>query len=69
MPVEGLAEALGFHSNAVPRLVFLGGLPGAVGGFGLMWWISVIAYPHNVAWADRSTVGPPTFRLRSSAWC
>jgi hypothetical protein len=49
MPVEGLAEAIGFHSNAVPRLVFLGGLLGAAGGFGLMWWISVIAYPHNVA--------------------
>jgi hypothetical protein len=25
------------------------GLCGAAGGFGLLWWISVIAYPHNVA--------------------
>src|SRR4051794_23788118 len=49
MPIEGLAEAIGFHSNAVPRLVFLGGLLGAAGGFGLMYWITVIAYPHNVA--------------------
>ena len=48
MPVEGLAEAIGFRSNAVPRLVFTAGLSGAIGGFGLMYWISVIAYPHNV---------------------
>ncbi len=49
MPVEGLAEAIGFQSEAVPRLVFAGGLAGAAGGFGLMWWITVIAFPHIVA--------------------
>jgi hypothetical protein len=49
MPVEGLAEAIGFHSNWVQRLVFLGGLCGAIGGFMLCWWITVVAYPHNVA--------------------
>jgi hypothetical protein len=49
MPVEGLAEAIGFRSNAVPRLVFCAGVAGAAGGFGLMWWITVIAYPLIVA--------------------
>ena len=49
MPVEGLAEAVGFRSNAVPRWVFVMGCLGAAGGFGLMWWITVIAYPHVVA--------------------
>ena len=49
MPVEGLAEAIGFRSNWVQRLVFAGGLFGATGGFFLCWWITVIAYPHNVA--------------------
>lgn len=49
MPVEGLAEAIGFRNNAVQRCVFTGGLVGACGGFGLMWWITVIAFPHNVA--------------------
>ncbi len=48
MPVDGLAEAVGFQSNAVQRLVFFGGLAGAAGGFGLMWWITVIAFPHVV---------------------
>jgi hypothetical protein len=49
MPVEGLAEAIGYRSNWVQRLVLAAGILGASGGFGLCWWISVIAYPHNVA--------------------
>ena len=49
MPVEGLAEAIGYRSSWVQRLVFAGGLCGAIGGFMLCWWITVIAYPHNVA--------------------
>ena len=48
LPVEGLAEAVGFRRNWVSTLVLCGGLCGAIGGFGLLWWISVIAYPHNV---------------------
>jgi hypothetical protein len=49
MPVEGLAEAVGFRTTLVEKLVFCGGLLGAMGGFALCWWMSVIAYPHNVA--------------------
>ena len=49
MPVEGLAEAVGFRSRAVSYFVFAGGLAGACGGFGLMWWITVIAFPHVVS--------------------
>lgn len=49
MPIEGLADAIGFRSKAVSYWVFAGGLAGACGGFGLMWWISVIAFPHLVA--------------------
>lgn len=49
MPVEGLAEAIGFSGRAVQLLVFAAGLLGATGGFTLCWWMTVIAYPHNVA--------------------
>jgi len=49
MPMEGLAEAIGFRTDWVQRLVFIAGLLGATGGFTLCWWMTVIAYPHNVA--------------------
>jgi hypothetical protein len=49
MPVEGLAEAVGFRRNWVAPIVLFCGMCGSAGGFGLLWWISVIAYPHNVA--------------------
>jgi hypothetical protein len=49
MPIEGLAEAVGFGFNWVAPIVLFMGLCGAAGGFGLLWWISVIAYPHNIA--------------------
>ena len=49
MPVEGLAEAIGFRTSTVQRLVFTAGFLGASGGFALCWWMTVVAYPHNVA--------------------
>ena len=41
MPVEGLAEAIGFRTSMVQRLVFTAGILGATGGFTLCWWMSV----------------------------
>jgi hypothetical protein len=49
MPVEGLAEAIGFRRTLIERFVLVAGILGATGGFGLCWWMSVIAYPHIVA--------------------
>jgi hypothetical protein len=49
MPVEGLAEAIGFRTSLVQRFVFIAGLLGATGGFTLCWWMTVVAYPHIVA--------------------
>lgn len=48
MPVDGLAEAVGFTTNKVAPAVLLAGICGAIGGFSLLEWITVIAYPHNV---------------------
>jgi hypothetical protein len=48
-PVEGLASALGSKRTWMSNLIGLGGLAGACGGFFLVWWITVIAYPVNVA--------------------
>ncbi|HVO80369.1 MAG TPA: DUF3341 domain-containing protein [Terriglobales bacterium] len=47
-PVEGLAEAIGFHKNAVPLVVLVGGLIGGLSGYLMQYWISAISYPINV---------------------
>jgi len=48
MPVEGLAEAIGFKKNNVALAVLIGGICGCIGGYGLLYWITNIAYPLNV---------------------
>jgi len=47
-PIEELAEAIGFHRNAVPLVVLIGGLVGCASGYLLQWWISTVSYPINV---------------------
>ena len=47
-PVDGVAEALGFHRNRIPRTVFIGGLLGGIGGFFMQWFSAVIHYPVNI---------------------
>jgi len=48
IPIEELHEALGFRHTRLPFIVLMGGLAGLVGGYGLEYWSSVIAYPMNV---------------------
>jgi hypothetical protein len=48
MPVEGLAEAIGYKKNKVALCVLIGGCTGVVAGFGFLEWISAVAYAHNV---------------------
>jgi Protein of unknown function (DUF3341) len=47
-PVDGLAEAIGFHKTRLPLLVLIGGIIGCVGGFYLQYWAAVIDYPLNI---------------------
>jgi|YelNatPaOPRAMG01_1025707.scaffolds.fasta_scaffold25208_2 hypothetical protein len=47
-PVEGLDDLMGFREPFLPWLAFFGGIFGAVAGFGLQYWTSVIDYPMNV---------------------
>ena len=47
-PIHGLAEALGFRERSVAPIVFMGGLTGALAGYGLEYWTQVIAYPLNI---------------------
>jgi Protein of unknown function (DUF3341) len=44
-PIEGLAEVIGFKRTQLPLIVLIGGILGAIGGFYLQYWTSVIDYP------------------------
>lgn len=48
IPVEGLAQAIGFRWTAVPLITLLGGLAGGLSGFAMEYWMSVVSYPLNV---------------------
>ena len=48
MPIEGLAEAIGFHRTWLPYLVLLGGILGGLAGYLLQYYTMVIDYPINV---------------------
>jgi hypothetical protein len=47
-PIEEVSHALGHTRSKLPLLVLIGGVIGALGGFGLQYWTSVHAYALNV---------------------
>lgn len=47
-PMEGLGEALGLNKTPISVIVLLGGIVGGLAGFGLQYYVAVIATPMNV---------------------
>jgi hypothetical protein len=47
-PIHELFDTLDAHDRRLPLAVLGGGIAGMVGGFGLCYWTSVIAYPLNI---------------------
>jgi Protein of unknown function (DUF3341) len=47
-PIEGLREAIGFHTTRLPLIVLLGGIFGGLGGFSLQYYAATVSYPINV---------------------
>lgn len=47
-PIEGLAEEVGFHHTRLPLVVLIGGITGALTGFGLQAYSFMVDYPVNV---------------------
>src|SRR3984893_14072239 len=45
MPVEGMAEAVGFGPTRLPAVVFTGGLLGGLTGFFMCYYANVISFP------------------------
>ncbi|HEX4021883.1 MAG TPA: DUF3341 domain-containing protein [Acidobacteriaceae bacterium] len=68
-PVEEAAEAIGFDEpteKAVPLVCLLGGILGGVAMFTLETWISVWAYPLNIA--GRPLFSWPAFVVPAYEW-
>jgi hypothetical protein len=55
-PIEAVFEAMGLHKNEMPLIVLCGGILGGLGGLGLQYWVSAVAYPLDVG-------GKPFFSL------
>jgi len=66
LPIEEAAEAIGFHRNKVPLLTLIGGLIGGSVMFTLETWISVLAYPLNIA--GRPLYSWPAFVVPTYEW-
>ncbi|MGB7190358.1 MAG: DUF3341 domain-containing protein [Acidobacteriaceae bacterium] len=64
--VHGAAEAIGFHKNTVSLVTLIGGLLGAAAMFGMETWISVWAFPLNVA--GRPYYSWPAFVVPAYEW-
>jgi hypothetical protein len=47
-PVEGLADAIGFHRTRLPLFVLLGGIIGGAGAFLMQYYAATTDYPINV---------------------
>jgi hypothetical protein len=47
-PVEGLSDALEFHTRAIPLIGLFGGIAGVLTGLGMQYGIHVILLPINV---------------------
>lgn len=47
-PIDGLGEAIGFTRSSISWIVLIGGIVGGLAGFGLQYYVAVIANPINV---------------------
>jgi hypothetical protein len=48
-PVEEVTEAMELHRTGLPPIVLAGGVIGGLAGFLLQYYLSVVAYPLNIA--------------------
>ena len=58
-PIEELAEALHVHDRRLPIIVLIGGIVGALTGYFMQYYASVIGYPINVGGRPQHSI--PSF--------
>lgn len=66
IPVHGLTDVIKFKDDRLGWVVFGGGLTGFAVGYGLQYWVSVIAYDHNVGGKPLFSIPaffPPAYEL------
>jgi hypothetical protein len=65
MPIEGLAEEMGFGKDHISTLALVGGIVGGVGTFAMQWYSVSLAYPLNVGGRTPFWPGlvPATFEM------
>jgi hypothetical protein len=65
MPIEGLAEAVGFRERRIAPLALAGGVVGGVGTYVIQWLSVAVAYPINVGGRTPAWPGlvPATFEM------
>jgi hypothetical protein len=47
-PIEEVAEAMQVRQTWLPLIILLGGLVGALGGYGMQYYAAVVGYPLNI---------------------
>lgn len=47
-PIEGLADAVGFHHTRLPLVVLIAGIIGGCSGFALQYYGDAVSYPINI---------------------
>ena len=47
-PIEGLADAVGFHHTRLPLVVLIAGIVGGLSGFALQYYGDAVSYPINI---------------------
>ncbi len=47
-PIDELADALHFRDLKTPMIVLIGGIVGCIIGYGLQYYVAVVAYPLNI---------------------
>jgi Protein of unknown function (DUF3341) len=54
MPIEGLAEVMGYHDRRIQKLILAGGLFGAAFGLGLQLWVNMAGFNLTIAGVNLS---------------